>query len=91
MCAIIIPYRFGNINFETIFCNFTKKETFRVKKVSLFYLKHSKKGFRFWVVNRLYGRSPMPPSSVMVSPLINLKSGEDSCTQARPISVSTLP
>ena len=34
---------------------------------------------------------PMPPSSVMVSPLMNLKSGEDSCTQARPISVSTLP
>ena len=37
-----------------------------------------------------YGRRPMPPSSVMVSPLMNLKSGPHSCTTARPISVSTL-
>ena len=35
-----------------------------------------------------YGRRPMPPSSVMVSPLMNLKSGLASCTQARPISSS---
>ena len=69
----------------------SKKRNLPGKEGLFFYLKHSKKGFRFWVVNRLYGRSPMPPSSVIVSPLMNLKSGEDSCTQARPISVSTLP
>ena len=40
---------------------------------------------------RSYGRNPMPPSSVMVSPLIYLKSGDASCTQARPISFSTSP
>ena len=38
-----------------------------------------------------YGRWPMPPSSVMVSPLMNLKSGPQSWSTARPISVSTLP
>lgn len=40
---------------------------------------------------RSYGRNPMPSSSVMVSPLIYLKSGDASCTQARPISFSTSP
>ena len=38
-----------------------------------------------------YGRWPMPPSNVRVSPLMNLKSGLASCTTTRPISVSTLP
>lgn len=38
-----------------------------------------------------YGRRPMPPSSVMVSPLMNLKSGLASCTTTRPISASTSP
>ena len=38
-----------------------------------------------------YGRWPMPPSSVMVSPLMNLKSGPQSWSTARPISISTLP
>ena len=37
------------------------------------------------------GRRPMPPSSVSVSPLIYLKSGEASATQARPISSSGSP
>ena len=39
----------------------------------------------------VYGRWPMPPSNVRVSPLMNLKSGLASCTTTRPISVSTLP
>lgn len=38
-----------------------------------------------------YGRWPMPPSSVRVSPFIYLKSGEASCTQTRPISSSASP
>ena len=38
-----------------------------------------------------YGRWPMPPSSVMVSPLMYLKSGPHSCTTTRPISASTSP
>ena len=38
-----------------------------------------------------YGLKPMPPSNVRVLPLKYLKSGEASCTQTRPISVSTLP
>ncbi len=42
-------------------------------------------------VEAAYGRWPMPPSSVMVSPLMNLKSGPQSWSTARPISVSTLP
>ena len=39
----------------------------------------------------LYGRCPMPPSSVKVSPDMNLKSGLASWTQTRPISVSAFP
>lgn len=38
-----------------------------------------------------YGLCPMPPSSVMVSPVIYLKSGEASCTHTRPISSSASP
>lgn len=38
-----------------------------------------------------YGRWPMPPSRVRVSPLMNLKSGLASCTTTRPISFSTSP
>ena len=38
-----------------------------------------------------YGRWPMPPSNVRVSPLMNLKSGLASCTTTRPISFSTSP
>ena len=37
-----------------------------------------------------YGRRPMPPSSVRVSPDRYLKSGMASCTHTRPISVSGL-
>ena len=37
------------------------------------------------------GRRPMPPSSVSVSPLIYLKSGDASCTHTRPISSSGSP
>lgn len=36
----------------------------------------------------LYGLSPIPPSSVKVSPVIYLKSGCATCTQTRPISIS---
>ncbi len=38
-----------------------------------------------------YGRSPMPPSRVRVSPVRYLKSGEASWTQTRPISSSESP
>jgi len=38
-----------------------------------------------------YGRWPMAPSRVRVSPLMNLKSGLASCTTTRPISFSTSP
>ena len=38
-----------------------------------------------------YGRRPMPPSSVRVSPDMNLKSGMASWTHTRPISSSALP
>lgn len=38
-----------------------------------------------------YGRSPRPPSRVMVSPVMNLKSGEANCTHTRPISSSASP
>ena len=37
------------------------------------------------------GRRPIPPSSVRVSPFMNLKSGEASCTHTLPISVSGSP
>ena len=40
--------------------------------------------------NSNYGRRPMPPSSVRVSPDRYLKSGMASCTHTRPISVSGL-
>ena len=39
----------------------------------------------------IYGLWPKAPSSVRVSPLIYLKSGEASCTHTRPISFSTSP
>ena len=39
----------------------------------------------------VYGLNPIPPSRVIVSPLMYLKSGEASCTQTRPISFSTSP
>ena len=39
----------------------------------------------------IYGLWPKAPSSVSVSPLIYLKSGEASCTHTRPISFSTSP
>ena len=35
-----------------------------------------------------YGRRPIPPSKVIVSPLIYFRSGEAHATQARPISFS---
>lgn len=38
-----------------------------------------------------YGRWPIPPSSVRVSPFMYLKSGPQSWTTTRPISVSTSP
>ena len=38
-----------------------------------------------------YGRCPSPPSSVRVSPVIYLKSGDASCTHTRPISSSASP
>lgn len=40
---------------------------------------------------KAYGRRPMPPSSVRVSPFMYLKSGPQSWTTTRPISVSTSP
>ncbi len=39
----------------------------------------------------IYGLCPIPPSSVRVSPVIYLKSGDASCTQTRPISSSASP
>ncbi len=38
-----------------------------------------------------YGLKPIPPSKVMVSPLIYLRSGEVSATTALPISFSESP
>ena len=46
--------------------------------------------FSFLLVSN-YGRNPIPPSSVNVSPLIYLKSGDASCTHTRPISFSVSP
>lgn len=42
-------------------------------------------------VRPAYGRRPMPPSRVRVSPERYLKSGLASCTTTRPISFSTSP
>lgn len=44
-----------------------------------------------FVLRRFYGRSPMPPSSVIVSPFIYLKSPPAIWTQTRPMSFSTSP
>ena len=40
---------------------------------------------------RDYGRKPMPPSKVMVSPFMYFKSGDTRATQARPMSSSGSP
>ena len=84
---------------KRVLLNWTKSNAKKTHKADVRDTEGSRKGFCYKKITIVtlfkyalcYGLKPMPPSNVRVSPLKYLKSGEASCTQTRPISVSTLP